>query len=464
VQLYPQIKTKNQYAITNLSFHAAAGWSKEARSMPKLVKVVHVMRRFVPEKWGGTEAVVHHVSQGLMERGIESPVHCTAMLANAGADVFDSVPVRRHRYSFPWFGLSDSDREALALKGGSPLSLPLFAGLLRERNVSIIHTHVQHRLGGMARTAARFRGIPYVVSIHGGFFTLPRGQIDTMRAPFAGRLEWGRVFGALFGSRRVLQDANGIICVGQAEYEEVCKRFPEKRVYLVPNGVDVQHFAEADGRAFREAHGFGPSEKIVLCVSRIDSQKNQAGLVRAFGAFSERFPDHRLVLIGPVSVPAYKEEVAAEIRRLGLQERVTVVEGMRPDDPLLASAYKAAEMVVLPSVYEPFGIVVLEAWAAGRPVLASRVGGIPGFAEERKTALLVEPGSEQELTRGMEELAADEALRAELSEAAFATVSAGYDWSHITVRLIGIYEELIVDGASSHKEKIGNKTGVQAMR
>ena len=99
--------------------------------MPKLTKVIHVMRRFVPEKWGGTEAVVHQVARGLMTQGIASPVHCTAMLAKPGSAAFDSVPVYRHRYTFPWFGLSESDRKALALKGGSPLSLPLFAGLLR---------------------------------------------------------------------------------------------------------------------------------------------------------------------------------------------------------------------------------------------------------------------------------------------------------------------------------------------
>ena len=432
--------------------------------MADVEKVVHVMRRFVPERWGGTETMVCRASQELRKLGVESSVHCTAMLAAPGEDRMDALPVYRHRYVLPWFGLSDADRQALVLKGGSPLSLPLFLGLLRERKVSIIHAHVRHRLGGMARTAARIRGIPYVVSIHGGCFTLPQEQIDRMTAPFSGRLEWGRIFGALFGSRRVLQAADGIICVGQSEYDEVVKRFPQKRVYLVPNGVDVQRFAGANGDAFRAAIGIGATERIILCVSRIDSQKNQAGLVRAFGRFAGQHPDYRLVLVGPVSVETYHEEVLHEIRRLGLQNKVSLVEGMRPDDPLLPSAYKAAEIFVLPSVYEPFGIVVLEAWAAGAPVLASRTGGIPGFAVDRKTALLVEPGSEEALLSGMKELAGSEALRRDLAREAFQAVSAGFDWSCIAARLLEIYRQLVEAHGRPVEEKIGIKTGESEKR
>lgn len=410
--------------------------------MSELKKVVQVMRRFVPAKWGGTESVVFNVSRHLMEAGIESPIHCTAMLAEPGPDVMESVPVHRHRYTFPWLGLSGQAKDVLRLKGGSPLSLSLFLALLREKNVSLIHTHVQHRLGGMARTAARLKGVPYVVSLHGGYFTMPQEQIDKMVEPFAGRLEWGKVFGALFGSRRVLDDAAAVLCVGQSEYEEVCRRYPGKRVFLVPNGVNVSRFSRSDGAAFRKTYGFQPLEKIVLCVSRIDYQKNQLGLVRAFARFAETHPDHRLVLVGPVTVEAYRDEVVAEAARLGLSGKVRLIEGLRPDDPLLPSAYKAAEMFVLASVHEPFGIVVLEAWAAGIPVVAHGIGGIPGFAINRETALLVDPSSEDGLVAGMKELADHVVLRADLARRAFGTVSARYDWSVVAARMREIYEEV----------------------
>jgi glycosyltransferase involved in cell wall biosynthesis len=413
--------------------------------MPKIGKVVHVMRRCVPGKWGGTETAVFSAARALEERGVESPVFCTSMLSEPGPETLRGVRVRRFRYCFPWFGLSKHDRQRLTLKGGSPLAPGLFLALLREKNVSLIHTHVQHRLGGMARTAARLKGIPYVVSVHGGHFTLPPEQVDKMTEPFRGKFEWGKLFGWLLGSRRVLDDAAAIICVGRSEYAAMKERYPSKHIHYIPNGVSVEWFAKADGSLFREAFGYAGREKIVLCVSRIDYQKNQLGLVRAFAVFSKTHPDHRLVLIGPATVESYLAEVKALIRSLGVEERVRIIEGLEPDDPLLAAAYKAAEIFVLPTHHEPFGIVVLEAWAAGCPVLAYRVGGISGFAEDRRTALLVEKDDEAALHKTMQELAGDPNLRKMLAEAAFSEVEARYDWAQVNEQIRSVYERFVRD-------------------
>ncbi|MDF7798453.1 glycosyltransferase family 4 protein [Pontiellaceae bacterium B1224] len=399
------------------------------------------MRRFSPGKWGGTECVVLNTSRELIRRGTQSPVFCTDMLSGPGFQEVENVPVHRFSYVFPWLFLSKSARRQLELKGGSPLSLPLFWSLMREKEISIIHTHVQHRLGGMARTAARLKKIPYVVSLHGGHFTLPQEQVDKMIAPFRGKPEWGKAFGALFGSRRVLEDADAIICVGQSECDEVRKRYPQKPVHYVPNGVDVKRFAEADGELFRKQYGFQPLEKLVLCVSRIDYQKNQLGLVRAFASFAEQHSEHRLVLLGPVTVESYRDEIKTEIQRLELGNKVCLIEGVAPDSPLLPSAYKAAELFVLPSLHEPFGIVVLEAWAAGLPVVASAVGGIPGFSEDGKTVLMAEPGNEDEMSACMARLANNVSLRADLARRAFGEVATHYDWPLIIDRLCEIYEQ-----------------------
>ena len=136
-----------------------------------------------------------------------------------------------------------------------------------------------------------------------------------------------------------------------------------------------------------------------------DYQKNQLGLLRAFARFSADHPDHRLVLVGPVTAAAYYEGIAAEAKREGLADKVRIIEGLHPADPMLPSAYKAAEMFALTSLHEPFGIVVLEAWAAGVPVLASRLGGIVDFATDGQTARLVDPENEQALVEGLKELA-----------------------------------------------------------
>lgn len=401
----------------------------------------HVMRRFTLEKWGGTETVVFQLSREFEARGIRSPIHCTSMLSRPGAERVGPVRVNRHRYTLPWFGLSEENRRDLILKGGSPLAPGVLWSLLREPGLGVIHAHVQKRLGGMARTAARIRGIPYVVSIHGGHFSTPAEQTEKMTEPFRGKAEWGKAFGWLLGSRQVLEDAAAILCVGKLEAELMREHLPSKRVEYVPNGVRAMDFRGASPTLFRERYALPPGDPLVLCVSRIDFQKNQLLLVRAFARFAASHPFHRLVLIGPVTVEDYRRKIEEEARRLGVAERLLLVPGLKPGDPVLSSAYAAAQMFVLPSAHEPFGIVVLEAWAAGAPVAASRVGGIPGFVEDGVDALLFEPGSEVELVDRMTRLAADPALRDRLRERAGARVEKEFDWSGIASRVLEIYAE-----------------------
>lgn len=405
------------------------------------MKVGHVMRRFTPSKWGGTETVVFNVCQELSKQGITNAIFCTDMFSQLGEEVIGGVPVKRSSYTFPWFGLGEEAKSKMRLKGGSPLSLSLFFSLLCEPNLSLIHTHVQHRLGGIARTVARLRRIPYVVSVHGGVFTMPADHAAKMQEPFKNKWEWGKAFGWLFGARRVLQDADAIICVGQDEYSEMVKRFPGKQIFYVPNGVHEEKFRTADPTLFRKKYRLREQERLILCVSRIDFQKNQVLLVKAFAQFAQRLSDYKLVLIGPINVESYHQEILDTAAKLGIADRVLVIPGLNPEDPLLPSAYRAADMFVLPSRMEPFGIVILEAWAAGVPVIASRVGGIPGFTHSDQDILFFENNDQEGLVVQMKRLSKDTDLRHRLVTGGRKTVSA-YSWQSITKRLTEIYASL----------------------
>lgn len=399
------------------------------------------MRRFVPDKWGGTETVVFNLARELEKQGIDSPVFCTDMFAKPGAEKIGGVTVKRFRYCFPWFGLDQAAKNALCLKGGSPLSLPLFFALLRQKNLKLIHTHVGRRLGGIARTVARLRKIPYIIHVHGGRHTVPQEQYDSMTAPVKGKIEWGKIFGLVFGSRRVFKDAAAVICVGQSEADEMRRR-GQKNVYYLPNGVHVQRFAEAMPQAFRQEYGL-EDRKFVLCLSRIDFQKNQLLLVKAFAEFRKTHPDWKLVFIGSVSVEEYYRKLLDEIAVQNLQDSVLIIPGLKPDDPLLPSAYKAAEMFVLPTANEPFGIVILEAWAAGTPVIATRVGGIPGFTADGENILLTEDNNAVMLTEQMERLASSPELQHKLRTNGKREVAAHYDWNAIAGRVMEIYGEVL---------------------
>lgn len=409
--------------------------------MTAVTKVAHVMRRFSLQKWGGTESVVFNLAREYTRSGVESPVYCTEMFSKQGCEQVEQVPVHRFPYVFPWLGLSEEAKAKLRLKGGSPVSFSLLRALYREPGLSLIHAHVQHRLGGIARTVARLRNIPYVVSIHGGYLTLPEEQTEKMRDPFRGKLEWGKVFGWLLGARRVLDDADAIICVGRDEHDIMQKKYPGKSHYM-PNGVRTEWFRNAAPEPFRRNHGLASDDPFILCVSRIDYQKNQLLLVQAFARFAAAHPRWKLVLVGPVTVEAYGAQIRDEVRKAGLESRVLLIPGFQPDDPLLPSAYKAASMFVLPTVHEPFGIVILEAWAAGTPVIATRIGGIPGFTHDGQDILLFERNDENALVGHLEALSNDDTLRARLTAGATREVS-HYDWTAIAQRMRAIYDQAL---------------------
>jgi glycosyltransferase involved in cell wall biosynthesis len=410
------------------------------------VKIIQVPRRFVATEWGGTETTILQTSRALRERGHEVEIFTSLALSDRPRETIRGVPVRRFRYSYPFFGLSAEDRLTMDKKGGNLLSLSLLWALVREPGVQLLHAHTGKRVGGIVRTAARQRRIPYVVTLHGGFFEIPRAEMDQMLAPIADRLEWGRAFGALLGSRRVLDDAAALICVGGDEYEAARGRLPDQRVELLPNGVDSELFAHGDGPAFRAAYGIPADRRLLLCVSRIDYQKNQIGLVEALPPVLARHPAVHLVLLGPVTVESYRQRLLARTRELGLQQHVTLIPGLGYDDPLLLGAFHAAEVFCLPSLHEPFGIVILEAWSAGLPVVAARVGGIPSFTRDGEDVLLVEPGDPDRLGGRLTELFADGELRARLAATGRDKARRDYDWSTVSGRLERLYADVAARG------------------
>lgn len=410
--------------------------------MSNIYKVCQVTRRFVEDHWGGTESAVLRLSQELEECGIESPIFSTSMLSKAGPESLSRVGIRRFPYIFPWFFLSTEEKKQMVLRGGSPLSFSMFWALLFERNLSLIHTHIANRLGGIVRTVARLRRIPYIVSLHAGYYTLPTEQSLEMMKPFSRKWEWGKVFGFALGSRRVFRDANAIICVGRDEYECMCQAFPGKAIYYLPNGVDTENFRSANPQPFRRHYGFGEKEKILLCLSRIDSQKNQRLLIQAFAQLRKDRELLHLVLAGPITDEVYAKELVNLATKLGIKDRVHFVGGLKHNDPLLASAYKAAEIFVLPSTHEPFGIVILEAWASAVPVVASNVGGIPGFTKDGQDIALFPSKSEKHLVATLERVLESKELRESMVKHGLESVK-NYDWSAITAQMVTIYQKAL---------------------
>jgi len=406
------------------------------------LRSIQVPRRFVREAWGGTETTILETSRALTASDNPAQVFTTLCLSNEEREKIGGVEVRRFAYGYPFFGLSLDEEADMDQKGGNLLSFALLRALLREPGIDILHAHSSKRLGGIVRTAARMRKIPYVVSLHGGIFDVPAEESAALVAPIQGKTEWGKPFGMLLGSRRVLEDASAIVCVGRAEYEAASKLLPTKRIELLPNGVDSSRFATGDGQQFRRRNGIPLHANLLLCVSRIDSQKSQLSLIEAMPRILYSEPNSQLVLIGPVTRPDYLRQIQRRIRELGLTEVVHILPALTPDDPELVNAYHAADIFCLPSMHEPFGIVILEAWAAGCPVVASRVGGIPGFVCDGKDALLVKPGAIGELADRLTLVLQEREVAQMLSDEGRRRAQTEFDWAAVTKQLLGLYREL----------------------
>jgi glycosyltransferase involved in cell wall biosynthesis len=408
-----------------------------------MISVVQIPRRFVASDWGGTETMVLQTSRQIRAAGHDVEIFTPDALSGAPREDAGDVRVRRFPYFYPYLGLDEAARHDMDLTGGNLFSFSLMTALLTRPRLDLIHLHTGKRLGGIGRLVARRRGLPYVISLHGGVYDVPAAEEARRVTRTRGSLEWGKALGLWVGSRRVLDDAAAILCVGAEEQARVQARHPRARVALLPNGVDAARFAQGDGEAFRRAHDIPRGAPLILTVGRVDPQKNQALALRALHALRDAHPSARLLLVGHVSAPAYQAKIQALAAELGVAGRVTLLPGLPAAGQALVDAFHAADVFLLPSTHEPFGIVLLEAWAAGLPVVASRVGGVPSFVEHGRDGLLFEPDDLGGATRALAALLADGPRARALAEAGRAKARERYGWDVISRQLIALYEEVL---------------------
>ncbi|OYT68517.1 MAG: glycosyl transferase, partial [Armatimonadetes bacterium CP1_7O] len=190
---------------------------------------------------------------------------------------------------------------------------------------------------------------------------------------------------------------------------------------VIPNGIPIEEYVpNPEKRAqFRAAHGVEPNAIVIVHVGRFVALKNHALLLRAFAQLHSKQPLH-LWLVGDGELRPAMEQLTQE---LGLAERVRFW-GLRED---VADILNAADIFALPSQHEGNPMALMEAMAAGLPVVASRVGGIPELIAESETGILVEPNAEQSLIQALQSLTANAALRLQMGQAARQRASERFD-------------------------------------
>ncbi|MGB0745030.1 MAG: glycosyltransferase family 4 protein [Opitutales bacterium] len=407
-------------------------------------RILHIPRRFSLDEWGGTEAVITNLCEAQKASGHRPEIHTSLALSLIRSEEFRGIPVRRYNYCYPFFGLSPQDKRQLDKKGGNLLSWPLYRAMRKAEDVRIYHAHVTKRTGASVLKAARLNKRPCVVTLHGNMFDVPKLEADDVVAPQEGKLEWGRAFGAYFGSRTMLDAVDAVLCVGFSEYEKASEALGQDRVHFLPNGVHPERFVTADNEraSSRGELGFNEEDFIFGCISRLDPQKDQALLINAFNRLHADSPKTGLVLCGPQTNSSYVKKLQEAAESSLARDRIRILPPVTPDTAEHRSLFAALDCFTLPSRHEPFGIVVLEAWSSGKPVIASNIGGLARLVTHDKTGLHFETGNVDALHAAMQRMHQEPALRSSTVKAAQAEVNDLYTWKGVAEQLESIYQEV----------------------
>ncbi len=361
------------------------------RREPAPIRVAIVVPYFAPHI-GGVEKYTEYIARGLQDRSdVEVVVVTSAAGATADREVRNGLTVIRLGTRLRW--------------SNTPLN-PAWYWQLREvfrtERIDVIQAHSPVPfLADIATLAAGRR--PVVLTYHSGSLAKGSAILDPV-LKFYERTILALVFRR--ARRLVAVSTTSLACQsGRAE--------------LISPGVDVQQFKVRPP----------PETQTVLYVGRIQRSSAWKGvqiLIEAFAEVAKQLPDARLALVG--TGDAVPEHVAA-VRQLGLTDRVDWQGQLVGDE--LAAAYQSASVVVLPSLSEAesFGMTLIEAMASGRPVIGSRIGGIPSVIRDEVDGLLVPPGEIAALSAACVRVLQDRDLAARWGRAGRAQAETHYGWA-----------------------------------
>ncbi len=414
------------------------------------MRVAHILRKYDAAEWGGTETAIHLLASGLAANAVESVVFAPQLTLPAPTAARDPLAaagcaLRRFRAIVPLWGLSADRRNRMIAVGGNVISFDLPGRLWREPGVSVMHSHALGRLGAIAEAVARARRVPFVVSVHGGAYDLPAHVKQDLRQPAAGGWDWGKPLGLLLRARHLFSRADAIITCNPREAALIRTHHPDRRIIVQPHGVPAAAFARDHRAAARAALPRIVDREVLFMPGRIDPVKNQGWLIAQAAELARRHPRALLVFAGAVTDRAYGDALSARIADEGLENNILLAGQLPPGDPRLLGLLQEARAVLLPSVSETFGLVILEAWAAGTPAISNRTSGATALIEDGKNGFLFDLDRLGEFHTAVDRILSDARHGAELGAVGRARAVADFDTTVLAAHLRRLYAELIAE-------------------
>jgi starch synthase len=383
------------------------------------MKVGLLTREYPPNVYGGAGVHVDFLSRELRPL-VDLTVHCW------GEDRGD---------------LAKGHTPASALAGANPALATLSIDLSMTAAVAdreLVHSHTWY--ANMAGYLAKLLyGIPHVVTTH---------SLEPLRPWKVEQLGGGYTL-SRWAERSAIEDADAIIAVSHGMRSDILHVYPTvdpARVHVVPNGIDADLYSYTDNRDAWTKYGIDPDRPTVLFVGRVTRQKGVPHLVRAAAEFD---PKAQLVLCaGEPDTPELATEFTGLVDELRSQrDGVHWLREMLPREEVI-QLLSGATIFACPSVYEPQGIVNLEAMGCETAVVASDVGGIPDVVRNGVTGLLVpyaesDPRAfERDFAERVNDLLENPGLAREMGQAGRRRAVDSYGWDAIAARTVSIYESL----------------------
>lgn len=380
----------------------------------------------------------------IVEGGLARHVRkLTEQLGRAGADVHvltrggDHAPAEEerhgvtvHRVREPSFPRDDLDAFLAWIEQMNADMLAAADGLVERLGFDLVHSHDWLVAGAAERLAARLR-VPWVVTVHATEHGRHQGWVDKHPQSHIHAVE-----------KRMVHRADRVIACSEFMREHIGEAFglAEDRVTVIPNGIDPADLHTPEDLDELRARYAAPHEKLVLLAGRLVYEKGFQVALEALGnrrsGVLRRVPDVRYLVAG---TGTHEEELKAQVRRLRIVRRGTFA-GWLGDDAL-HGLYRVADLCVIPSLYEPFGLVALEAMASGCACVVADTGGlrevVPGDVGMRFASR--DAGA---LAAVMERVLTDPALHDRMVAEGRAHVLR-FDWADVAARTAALYGEVL---------------------
>jgi glycogen(starch) synthase len=329
-------------------------------------------------------------------------------------EVVEGVRVLRATADLPWL----PDNDLVARMASANHQLVALAARLGEWRPDVVHAH-DWLVAWAGDTLKTLWDKPLVATIHATERGRHGGHVPAGMPAAINAVEWWLTY-----------QAREVIACSKFMVREVVDGFelPIEKVHLVPNGVDpdVWQPAVADKPV--------PREPLVVAWGRVQYEKGFQVLVRAIAELRTQLPEVRCIIAGRGS---YLPELQSQVDVEGVGDIVDLA-GFVPDDELKATLQRAS-CVIIPSLYEPFGIVALEGMAAGAPTIVARTGGLAEIVDGTDAGLLFEPGNHHDLAARIRDVLTDTTLAAQMRTKAAALIAERYTWDAIAVATVEVY-------------------------